>query len=197
MRRRAPAAERNRDPIADVLADELPATGLVLEIASGTGQHAVHFARRFPGFDWQPSDPDTDALISIAAWRHAEELENLREPIALDAASPDWPVGRVDAVVCINMVHISPLSATEGLMAGSGRWLSAGAPLVLYGPYLEDDIDTAPGNLAFDADLRARNPEWGLRSTSVIDGLAAPHGLHRTRRVAMPANNLTLIYRKR
>ena len=197
MKRHAPAAERNREPIAAVLTEELPAAGVVLEVASGTGEHAVHFARTFPSLAWQPSDPDPDSRASVAAWREAEALANLLPPIALDAASPPWPVVRADAVLCINMVHISPVAATEGLIAGAAGLLAEGSPLVLYGPYLEAEVDTAPSNLAFDASLRARNPEWGLRSIEWLDAQAAHHGFGRTRRVAMPANNLTLVYRKR
>jgi hypothetical protein len=196
MKRHAPAAGRNREPIAAVLTEELPAAGLVLEVASGTGEHAVHFARTFPALDWQPSDPDADARTSIAAWRAEAGLPNLLTPLALDAAAPPWPVERADAVLCINMVHISPVAATEGLLAGAAGLLASGAPLVLYGPYLEATIETAPSNLAFDADLRARNPEWGLRSVDWLDRLAARYGFARTRRVAMPANNLVLVYRR-
>jgi hypothetical protein len=197
VKRIAPAAGRNREPIAAVLTEELPAAGLVLEVASGTGEHAVHFARTFPALDWQPSDPDAEARASIAAWRQDEGLANLLEPIALDAAGPSWPVSRADVVLCINMVHISPVEATEGLVAGAARLLGAGAPLILYGPYIEAAVETAASNLEFDASLRSRNPEWGLRTVEWLDVLAAGHGLARTRRVAMPANNLTLVYRKR
>ena len=197
MKRHAPAAGRNREPIAAVLTEELPETGLVLEVASGSGEHAVHFARTYPRLEWQPSDPDREALASIAAWSDEAGLANLREPILIDASAGDWPMSQADAVLCINMVHISPVAATEGLVAGAARLLAAGAPFILYGPYLEADVETAPSNLAFDLDLKARNPEWGLRSVEWLDALAAAHGFARTRRVAMPANNLTLVYRKR
>jgi hypothetical protein len=196
MNRQAPAVARNRDPIAAVLAEELPPSGLVLEVASGTGEHAVHFARAFPAITWQPSDPDLAARQSIEAWRVEEALPNLNPPLDLDAASPAWPIERAHAVLCINMVHISPVSATEGLLAGSAGLLPTGAPLILYGPYLEDDVPTAPSNLDFDASLKARNPEWGLRSLAWLDASAAERGFGRTRRVAMPANNLTLVYRR-
>lgn len=196
MRSKAPAAARNREPIADVLAEELPDSGLVLEVASGTGEHAAHFARRFPHLDWQPSDPDPAAMASIAAWRQHEGLENLRPPIELDARAEQWPVESADAVLCINMIHISPAAAGEGLVRQAARLLRPGAPLILYGPYIEDDVETAPSNLAFDADLKARNPEWGLRRVAWLDALAGEHGFARTRRVAMPANNLTLVYRR-
>ena len=195
MKRHAPAAARNREPIAAVLAEELPQTGLALEVASGSGEHAVHFARTFPGLQWQPSDPDPAAGESIAAWREEAGPANLLPPLALDAASPDWPIARADAVLCINMIHISPVAATEGLLAGAARVLAPGAPLILYGPYLEAEVETAPSNLEFDAGLRARNPQWGLRSAEWLDALAGEVGFRRTRRVAMPANNLMLVYR--
>jgi hypothetical protein len=196
VKRSAPAALRNREPIAAVLAEELPPAGLVLEVASGSGEHALHFARALPGLEWQPSDPDPEARASIAAWREEESPANLRAPLALDASAPGWPLERAEALVCINMVHISPVAATEGLFAGAERLLPAGAPLVLYGPYFEDDVATAPSNLAFDESLRSRDPAWGLRRVAWVDDLAAAHGFARTRRVAMPANNLTLVYRR-
>ena len=196
MKRHAPAAGRNREPIAAVLTEELPPAGLVLEVASGTGEHAVHFARTFPKLQWQPSDPDPAARDSIETWRDDQALTNLLPPLVLDAASPVWPVDRTDAVLCINMAHISPIAATEGLVAGAARLLPPGAPLILYGPWIESDVETAPSNLAFDADLKGRCPEWGLRPVEWLDGVAGAAGFRRTRRVAMPANNLTLVYRK-
>lgn len=196
MKRHAPAAGRNREPIAAVLTEELPPSGVMLEIASGTGEHAVHFARTFPHLDWQPSDPDPDARESIATWREEAGLPNLLPPLELDAADADWPLANADAVLCINMVHISPVAATEGLVAGAARLLAPGAPLILYGPYFDAEVETAPSNLAFDRDLRSRNPEWGLRPVEWLDGLAQNAGFRRTRRVAMPANNLTLVYRR-
>lgn len=196
MKRFAPAVERNREPIAAVLTEELPAEGVVLEVASGTGEHAVHFARTYPHLTWQPSDPDPEALASIAAWRAEEGLANLREPLLLDAAAADWPVAAADAVLCINMIHISPLAATEGLLAGAAGLLAPGAPLIVYGPYLEAGVETAPSNLEFDAWLKRRDPAFGLRSIEWLDERAAAHGFARTRRVAMPANNLTLVYRR-
>jgi hypothetical protein len=197
VKRHAPAAERNRDPIAEVLAAELPHRGLVLEVASGTGEHAVHFARRFPQLQWQPSDPDAQARASIAEWREESGLANLLPPMELDASAPSSPIRQPDAIVCINMVHISPPEASEGLLAHAALLLPGGAPLILYGPYLEAEVETAPSNLAFDASLKARNPAWGLRPVSWMDELAEGHGLHRTRRVEMPANNLILVYRRR
>ena len=190
-RRSAPAARRNREPIADVLAEWLPEAGLVLEIASGTGEHALHFAGRFPNLSWQPSDADPGALQSIAAWRAGSGLTNLLPPMSLDAASPPWPVNIAAAVLSINMVHISPWSAALGLIRGAADILPAGAPLILYGPWLHDDVEPAPSNLAFDADLRRRNGEWGLRR--VADFAAAAEGSFRVDEVRpMPANNTML-----
>lgn len=195
-RRRAPATARNRDAIAAILDAALPRSGLVLEVASGSGEHAVHFAGRYPHLDWQPSDPDPAALASIAAWRGDAGLPNLRPPILLDAAARPWPIGPVDAVLCVNMVHISPWTATVGLFAEGTRLLPTGAPLILYGPYVEDNVETAPSNLAFDRSLKDRNPEWGLRTLAAVDGVAAQFGFARTRRIEMPANNLTLVYHR-
>ena len=196
MKQSAPAAARNRNPIAAVLADLLPGRGLVLEIASGTGEHALHFARTFPQHDWQPSDPETAARASIESWRLEAGLPNLRSPLALDAEAPEWPIERAEAVLCINMIHISPWAAAGGLFAGAARILPEGAPLVLYGPYLEDGVATAASNLAFDASLKARNGAWGIRRVADVDALAASKGFERVRRVEMPANNLILAYRK-
>ena len=196
-KRESPAAQRNRVPIAEVIAPELPERGVVLEIASGTGEHAVHFARSVPQIDWQPSDPDDAARASIAAYVAEASLTNLRAPILLDASADRWPVEHADALVCINMIHISPWAAAEGLFAGAARLLAAGSPLILYGPFLENDVETAPSNLAFDESLKMRDPRWGLRQLSDVDALAKSNGFTRTRRIAMPANNLVLIYRKR
>jgi len=196
MKQVAPAASRNREPIAQVLARELPESGLVLEIASGTGEHAAYFAARFPALQWQPTDPDGAALASIEAWRGEAGLPNLRAALPLDAALADWPVHSAQALVCINMIHISPWASAEGLFAGAGRILPFGAPLVLYGPYLEEGVETAPSNLAFDLSLRQRDPAWGLRRIEAVDALAARHGFTRTRRAEMPASNLALVYRK-
>ena len=194
-RRFAPATERNREPIAEVLGGVLPARGSVLEVASGTGEHVVHFAARFPEIVWQPSDPDPGALASIAAWKAEAGLGNVLEPIRLDAAGP-WPAVEADAILCINMVHISPWAATEGLMRGAGEMLKPGAPLILYGPYRRAGVPTAPSNEAFDASLRARDPEWGLRTVEAVAAEALAQGLELERLVEMPANNLTLAFRK-
>ncbi|HBR83885.1 MAG TPA: SAM-dependent methyltransferase, partial [Erythrobacter sp.] len=173
MKRHAPATARNSQPLAEVLARELPASGTVLEIASGSGEHAVFMARRFPALDWQPSDRDAEALASVDAWAAEARLANLRPAIALDAAAPDWPIVSADALLCVNMVHISPWDAVVGLFAGAGRVLGSGAPLVLYGPFVEPDVETAASNHAFDQSLRQRDPAWGLRSTADLDRLAA------------------------
>ena len=194
--RSAPAALRNREPIAEVLRDWLPASGTVLEVASGTGEHAVHFARFFPHLQWQPSDLDPSALASIKAWRSEAGLPNLRPPLVLDAASAIWPCPGADALLSINMVHISPWASAIGLAEGAARLLPAGAPLILYGPWLKDDIETAPSNLAFDADLKRRNPDWGLRRVEDFAAMAADRGLSLTEFRAMPANNLMLLLRK-
>lgn len=195
-RRHAPATERNRAPIAAILRDVLPATGTVLEIASGTGEHAVHFAGRFPDLIWRPSDPDPMALASIRAWAEAARLPNLRPPLLLDAAAPDWPIDAADAMLCINMVHISPWEATVGLLAGAAKLLPEGGPLVLYGPYIQQDVETAPSNLAFDESLRARDSRWGLRRLEEVVALAKSFGLHMEAVHPMPANNLTIVLRK-
>lgn len=196
-KRESPAAQRNREPIADVLADVLPERGIVLEIASGTGEHVVHFAKRFAHLDWYPSDPDAEARASIAAHVAQAGLANVMPPLALDAAEGEWPLDAADAIVCINMVHISPWEATEGLFAGAARLLPPmDGPLILYGPFLESEVETAPSNLAFDQSLKARDPRWGLRDLAEVDAQATRHGFRRTFRVAMPANNLVVVYRK-
>lgn len=195
-RRSSPAALRNAGPIEDVLREVLPERGLVLEVASGTGEHAVHFARAFPKLLWQPSDPEPAALRSIAAWRAEAGLFNLLAPVSLDARAREWPVASADAILSVNMVHISPWSATEGLLRGAGRLLPAGAPLILYGPYRREGVETAPSNEAFDESLRARDPEWGLRTVEAVADEAGANGLLFERLFDMPANNLTLLFRR-
>jgi hypothetical protein len=195
-KRHAPATERNRDAIVAVLADWLPRRGTVLEVASGSGEHAVHFAAAFPNLTWQPSDPDPAGLASIAAWSAEAGLANIAPPLALDAASPDWPIARADAVLCINMVHISPWAATVGLFAGAAHRLAPGAPLILYGPYVEAGVAAADSNLAFDASLRARDAAWGLRDTDAVRRVGADAGFAFAERRAMPANNLMLLFRR-
>lgn len=196
--RTAPSTARNREPILAVLKTVLPVSGLVLEIAAGAGEHAVFNAAALSGLQWLPTDPDPGALDSIRAWRDHAGLPNLLAPIRLDAGDPDgWPIEAADAIVNINMIHISPWSATEGLMRGAGRILSPGGLLFLYGPYLERDTPTAPSNLAFDESLRSRNPAWGLRPLDEVTALAARHGLALAARTSMPANNLALVFRRR
>jgi hypothetical protein len=196
-RRQAPATARNRDPILQVLRDALPLSGRVLEVASGTGEHAVHFAAALPDLIWQPSDPDPEARASIAAYRGDAGLSNLLAPIALDAASSDWPDTPFEAVVCINMIHISPWASTEGLMAGAAKVLDSGRPLVLYGPYRRADRAIEPSNEAFDEDLKLRNPDWGLRGMESVRACALDYGLAFDLLAEMPANNLMLVFRKR
>jgi SAM-dependent methyltransferase len=195
-RQQAPAAARNRDPILAVLRGVLPEAGTVLEIASGTGEHSLHFAAALPGLVFQPSDPNPEARSSIAAWAAASGLANLRPPLALDAAAPSWPVTAADAVLCINMIHISPWAATEGLMRGAAAILPPGGPLYLYGPYRRAGVATAPSNEAFDRDLRGRDPAWGLRELETVAALAATEGFSGPAVTEMPANNLSVVFRR-
>lgn len=192
-RRQAPAAARNRAPILEVLRQHLPAQGLVLEVASGSGEHILHFAEALPALSFQPSDPDAGARASIDAW--AEGQPNVRPALALDA-SATWPALRADAVLCINMIHIAPWQAAIGLFRGAAATLPAGGLLYLYGPYRQSGLPTAPSNEAFDADLRARNPAWGLRLLEDVVALAAEHGFAAPDVVPMPANSLSLIFRR-
>lgn len=196
MKRYAPAAQRNIGPIADVLAHWLPPSGLVLEVASGSGEHGLAFARRFSDLQWQPTDPDEAARASITAWQKEEGRENFLPPMALDAASAHWPVIHANAVLAINMVHISPWAATLGLFAGAGRLLGIGGVLILYGPYLEAGVETAPSNLAFDHSLKARNKQWGLRHVDDMCAATVAEDFVLDARQAMPANNLMLLFRK-
>ena len=193
-RQHAPATARNRGPILDVLRLILPLSGPVLEVASGTGEHVVHFARAFPMLEWQPSDPSREARHSIDAWIAAEGLENVRSPLDLDAASDSWPIDHAAAMVCINMIHISPWASTEGLMLGASRILDAGAPLYLYGPFRQSPKALAPSNAAFDEDLRTRDPRWGLRDLDEVSVCADSFGFVLDRVVEMPANNLSVIF---
>lgn len=191
-----PATARNRDAILDVLRGVLSASGSVLEIASGSGEHVVHFARAFPDLTFQPSDPEDAALQSIAAWSQNSGLKNIRPPAMLDAASAQWPVNAADAILCINMIHIAPWRASEGLFRGAARLLRAGAPLYLYGPYRRADVVTAPSNEAFDESLRSRNPEWGLRDLEAVAALAQDNGFSGPAITEMPANNLSVVFRR-
>lgn len=196
MKRHAPAADRNRQPILAVLAPLLCDGALVLEVASGSGQHAAFFARSLPAVTFQPSDADPEALASIGAYVAEEALPNLRPPLSLDASSDAWSLARADAIVCINMIHIAPWSACEGLVRGAARLLDAGGVLFLYGPYRIDGGFEAPSNHAFDASLRARDPAWGVRDLEAVTALAEAHGFAREAVVPMPANNHSLVFRK-
>lgn len=196
VKRHAPAAARNVGPIGEVLTDWLPHSGTVLEIASGTGEHALAFARIFPDLDWQPSDRDPSALASIAAWREEHGTPNLRSPIELDASETPWPLERVDAILSINMVHISPWESALGLLREAGRLLGEGAPLIFYGPWLAGDVDTAPSNEAFDQSLRSRDARWGLRQVEIVADEALGQGLELVERRPMPANNMMLLFRR-
>ncbi len=197
-RRFAPAAARNRDPIRDVLLPLLPPRGLVLEIASGSGEHTMYLASASPPeLVFQPTDPDPSALASIDAWRVSLGHNNVRPALELDAAADVWPVARADAVVCINMIHIAPWRAAEGLMRGAHRILSNGGLLYLYGPFRRDGKHTSPSNEAFDRSLRSQNPEWGVRDLEAVVALAAEHGFSAPDIKTMPANNLSLLFRRR
>lgn len=196
MKRHAPAAARNREPILQVLCQVLPERGLVVEVASGSGEHGVWFARHLPGIEWQPTDQDPDALASIAAWQAEEALPNLRPPLPLDVLGA-WPVDRADAVFCANMIHIAPWACTLGLLDGAARLLAPGAPLVTYGPYMRGGVHTAESNAAFDASLRSRDPAWGVRDLDVVAVEAEARGLALERIFEMPANNLTVLWRRR
>jgi SAM-dependent methyltransferase len=198
-RQYAPATERNRDPILTVLQRVLPPTGTVLEIASGTGQHAAYFAPRLQPRQWLPSDPNPLLRASIAAWRQASGAENLLPPLALDARNAVWSVEterEITAIANINMIHISPWSACLGLMAGAGRLLPPGGILYLYGPYQRHNQPTAPSNVAFDTSLRAQNPEWGVRNLEDAIAVAEAEQLQFQEVVEMPANNLSVVFRK-
>lgn len=192
----APAVSRNTGPILDVLADWLPASGRVLEVASGSGEHAVAFARTFPRLEWQPSDPDVMAVASISAWREESGCANLLPPVRLDVRAGNWPLDEAQVVMSINMVHISPWAASIGLLDGAARILPGGGSLILYGPWLVEGTPTAPSNLAFDADLRSRNPEWGLRQLADFQEAAAERQLVLTDQRLMPANNRMLLFRR-
>ena len=191
-----PHVARNREPILEIVRRVLPPRGLVLEVASGSGEHAVYLAAQMPALVWQPTDPDPQALASIAAHRSDAGLPNLLPPLPLDVTSSTWPAERADAVMCYNMIHIAPWSACAGLIAGAARVLPAGGVLYLYGPYKIDGRHTASSNAAFDAELRARNPQWGIRDLGDVTALAERHGFGPAETVAMPANNLSVIFRR-
>ena len=188
------ACERNKEPILDALRRVLPQRGFVVEIASGTGQHTAHFAAALPGLQWQPTEPDATYHDSIRAW--TEDLPNVKPPLALDVSERPWPVERADAILCINMIHISPWQSTLDLMDGAGAILPRGGVLFLYGPYKRNGAHTAPSNEAFDADLRARNAVWGVRDMEAVIEVAAKNGIDFVEAVAMPANNFSVVFEK-
>ena len=208
MKNIRPACERNRQPILDILLRLLPSTGTALEVASGTGQHIAHFAQHLPGWQWQPSDYAVDGFASISAWCEAGDLRNVAPPVVLDVLAPQWPTASApgqpaitagfdlpfDLIYCANMLHIAPWATCAGLMQGAARYLAPQGRLVTYGPYLEADLPTSPGNLAFDQSLRAQHPAWGIRQLQDVVAQAAAAGLVLRERVAMPANNLLLVF---
>lgn len=196
MKRQAPAAARNRQPILDVLQARLPREGLVLEVASGTGEHIVHYATARPELTFQPSDPDVDARASVDDWVRTLGLANVRPALEIDVTARTWPVERADAVLCCNMIHIAPWEAAVGLVAGAARLLPPGGLFYLYGPYRQGGRHTAPSNEAFDADLKRRNPAWGVRDIEAVIDLAGAQGFSTPEIVEMPANNLSLLFNR-
>lgn len=196
MKKTAPAAERNKDAILNVLREALPTSGLALEIASGTGQHAAHFAAGLPGVTWQPSAIDPEMTASIEAWRAESGLANFAAPVELDVTDPVWPLAAADAIVCINMIHIAPWAATLALLDGAERILPEGGILYLYGPFKVGGRHTAPSNEAFDQQLRAEDSAWGVRNLDDVGLEGRRRGLHLIRTVKMPANNFSVIFRK-
>ncbi len=195
MRLHYDAVARNREPLLAVLRERLPSSGTVLEVASGSGEHAVFFGRHLPGLRWQPTEPEPTTRASIAAWVEHEGLTNVAPPLHLDTTAWPWPLTQADVVLCINMIHISPWEVTEGLLHGAGRVLPSGGMLVLYGPFVIDG-QTAPSNRAFDRSLRARDARWGVRELRELEAAAQPHGLALSEVVPMPANNVTVVFRR-
>ena len=195
-RQYAPATLRNRDFILDILREVLPGRGAILEIASGSGEHVVHFARSLSSLIFQPSDPDPEAVQSVAAWVNAMGVTNVRAPIVLDASQSPWPIASADGIICINMVHISPWDATLGLIKGAAAILSPGAPFYLYGPYKREGFETTASNQAFDRSLRNRNPAWGLRDLEAVAAIAQSVGFSVPVVAEMPANNLSVVFRR-
>lgn len=196
-RRQSPAAARNRQAILEVLQGVLPRRARILELASGSGEHALHCTRAMPEWTWQPSDINSDALASINAWRQHEGPDNLRAPLAFDVAGDPWPAGPYDVVVAINLIHIAPWEVAEALLAGAGQCLQERGRLILYGPFMREGRHTAPSNAAFDAQLQSRDPRWGLRNLEAVVTVAQAHDLDLDRVVEMPANNLTVLLRRR
>jgi SAM-dependent methyltransferase len=197
MRRHAPATQRNRGPILEVLRAVLPPAGTVLEVASGSGEHAVHFAAALPALTFQPSDVDPDAVASIRAWIDATGLTNVRPPLHFDVTDHPWPTEPVQAIFSANLVHIAPAAAAEALVAGAARHLVPGGLLVMYGPFRVGGAHTAPSNAAFDADLRARDPRWGVRDMEWVRDLAGHAGLELEQQLQLPANNQILVFRRK
>jgi cyclopropane fatty-acyl-phospholipid synthase-like methyltransferase len=197
FRLHAPAALRNRDLIADILKDHLAPRGLVLEIASGSGEHCIRFGERFPNHIIQPSDPSLQARASIDAWIASSGVTNVRQSLNIDASRSDWPILEADAIICINMIHIAPWSATAGLFAGAARILTSGGVLYTYGPYSRGGAHTSEGNARFDADLRQQNTDWGIRSIEALTDLAMANDLSAPQIVPMPSNNFSLIFKRR
>jgi len=192
----APAAERNRKPILEVLRRVLPTEGVVLEIASGTGQHAAYFAQQLPSLRWQPTEVSAEGIQSIAAWVDEAGRDNLLPPLELDVRRAKWPISGADALLCINMIHICPWETTEALFCGAQTLLEPGSLLITYGPYRLHGQHTAPSNAAFDENLRSRDPRWGVRDIDELTELARGTGLSLEERVQMPANNMTLVWRR-
>ena len=196
LRQYAPATLRNRDPILGILRDVLPTKGCILEIASGSGEHVVHFASNFPELVFQPSDCEPEALESIGAWVEATRVTNVLAPTVLDVSQSPWPIAAADGILCINMVHISPWEATLGLVRGAAAILPSTAPFYLYGPYKREGFATAPSNRAFDQSLRDRNPAWSLRDLEAVAAIAQSAGFSVPMVAEMPANNLSVVFRR-
>ena len=196
LRQYAPATLRNRDPILGILRDVLPTKGCILEIASGSGEHVVHFATNFPELVFQPSDREPEAPESIAAWVEAARVTNVLVPTVLDVSQSPWPIAAADGILCINMVHISPWEATLGLVRGAAAILPSTAPFYLYGPYKREGFATAPSNQAFDKSLRDRNSTWGLRDLEAVAAAARSVGFSGPTIAEMPANNLSVVFRR-
>ncbi len=195
--RHAPATLRNRDPILAVLRRVLPREGMVLEIGSGSGEHAAWFAAALAPLRWQPSDASDADFTSIAGWAREHGASTVEPPVVLDAASDTWPVSHADAIFSANVIHIAPWIVAEGMLRGAGRVLPPSAPLVLYGPFVRDGVHTAASNAAFDAELRRRDPNWGIRDLDAVTRAADAHGLGLDEIIEMPANNLAVVFRRR
>jgi SAM-dependent methyltransferase len=193
----SPTAARNSAPILEVLRRVLPANGVVLEIACGTGEHAVHFAEAMPSVTWLPSDPDPDSRASAASWSKFKGLSNVLSPLDIDVCATSWGIEQTapfDAIVSLNMIHIAPWAASLGLFAGAGRLLRVGGLLFLYGPFMRDGVHNAPSNAAFDVSLKARNPSWGLRDIAELERVGESFGLRLREALEMPANNMSLVF---